>query len=41
MQLVTLTAAFLKAISSFLQPATLQTITGSVTLGLWRLQPQG
>jgi hypothetical protein len=38
MQLVTLTvtvtAAFLNAISSFLQPATLQAITGSVTSGL-------
>jgi hypothetical protein len=36
MQLVTLTAAFLKAISGFLQPATLQAITGSVTSGLYR-----
>jgi hypothetical protein len=36
MQLVTLTAAFLKAIAGFLQPATLQAITGSVTSGLYR-----
>ena len=36
MQLVQLTAAFLKGISGFLQPATLQTITGSVTSGLYR-----
>jgi hypothetical protein len=36
MQLVTLTANFLRAISSFLQPATLQAITGSVTSGLYR-----
>jgi hypothetical protein len=36
MQLVRLTAAFLKAVSSFLHPATLQAITGSVTSGLYR-----
>jgi hypothetical protein len=36
MQLVTLTEAFLKGITGFLQPATLQTITGSVTSGLYR-----
>ena len=36
MQLVSLTTVFLKAISGFLQPATLQAITGSVTSGLRR-----